>query len=103
MAKRVKKYAEEGNRLRLLRQAERVPTSYEWAIRLGWQQSALSQFETGDRRMPLEKALELRRLIPGFDPLWLWEGDKRGLSFDLRSRIEAQEEIEKSHRLGRKT
>jgi hypothetical protein len=39
----------------------------------------------------MDKALQLRSKIPGFDPLWLWEGDKRGLSFDLRQRVEAEE------------
>jgi hypothetical protein len=32
-------------------------------------------------------------MIPGFDPIWLWEGDKRGLAFDLRQRIEAEDEL----------
>jgi hypothetical protein len=39
----------------------------------------------------MDKALQLRAKIPGFDPIWLWEGDKRGLSFDLRQRIDAEE------------
>jgi len=58
---------------------------------MNWPQSAVSQFETGARKVPLDKALQLRKSIPGFDPIWLWEGDKRGLSFDLRQRIEAHE------------
>jgi hypothetical protein len=89
-------YAEEGKRLRLLRQAEGLPSATALAAKVGWQQSGVSQFELGMRRVPLEKALQLRRVIPGFDPVWLWEGDPRGLSFDLRHRIEKEEAKEAS-------
>lgn len=82
---------EQGRRLRWLRQAEGIPTATAFAQRVGWPQSGVSQFETGLRSIPAGKALQLRSKIPGFDPLWLWEGDKRGLSFDLRQRIEAEE------------
>jgi transcriptional regulator with XRE-family HTH domain len=73
------RYAEQGRRLRLLRKAEGIETAMSFAARMGWAQSGMSQFETGKRQ------------LPGFDPLWIWEGDKRGLSFDLRQRIEAEE------------
>jgi transcriptional regulator with XRE-family HTH domain len=92
---------EEGRRLRWLRQAERIETASAFAVRVGWPQSGVSQFETGKRRVPMEKALQLRKKIPGFDPLWLWEGDKRGLSFDLRQRIEAEEARENGATLAR--
>ena len=84
-------YAEQGRRLRWLRQAERIESGIAFAAKMGWGQSGYSQFEKGVRSMPAIKAVELARKIPGFDPLWLWEGDKRGLSFDLRRRIEAEE------------
>lgn len=84
-------FAEQGRRLRLLRQAERIPTGSAFAAKVGWKQSSYSQFETGARRVPMDKAMQLRVRVPGFDPLWLWEGDKRGLSYDLRTRIEAEE------------
>ncbi|MEH2501212.1 transcriptional regulator with XRE-family HTH domain [Bradyrhizobium sp. AZCC 1578] len=84
-------FAEQGRRLRWLRQAERIDTASAFAARIGWPQSGMSQFETGKRRVPMDKAIQLARKIPGFDPMWLWEGDKRGLSFDLRQRIEAEE------------
>lgn len=84
-------YFEQGRRLRWLRQAERISTGSEFAARFNWPQSGYSQFETGKRRVPMDKALQLAKLIPGFDVYWLWEGDKRGLSFDLRQRIEAEE------------
>jgi hypothetical protein len=89
-------FAEQGRRLRLLRQAERKGSGVAFAKYLGWNQSGYSQFETGMRRVPAEKALQLVRVIPGFDPLWLWEGNKRGLGFDLRERIEEEEAKEVS-------
>lgn len=85
------RYSEQGRRLRLLRQAERYNTGTAFAAWLRWPQSGYSQFETGARRVPIDKVLELGTKIPGFDPKWLWYGDKRGLSFDLRQRIEEQE------------
>ena len=84
-------YAEQGRRLRWLRQAEGIMTGSAFAAHVGWGQPGYSQFETGKRRVPMDKALQLRAKIPGFDPLWLWEGDKRGLAFDLRQRLEAEE------------
>lgn len=84
-------FEEQGRRLRLLRQAERFPTGTSFAKWLNWPQSGYSQFETGARKVPGDKILELFKKIPGFDPIWLWEGDKKGLSFDLRQRIEAEE------------
>ena len=90
---REKPFADQGRRLRLLRQAERIPTGEAFAEYVGWgkNQSGVSMFETGARRVPAEKALQIRKKIPGFDPIWLWEDDKRGLSFELRQRIEAEE------------
>ncbi len=94
-------FAEQGRRLRWLRQAERIDTALAFAKRMGWPQSGISQFETGLRRVPMDRALQLRAKIPGFDPVWLWEGDKRGLSFDLRLRIEAEEAKEIDPELAR--
>jgi hypothetical protein len=84
-------FAEQGRRLRLLRQAQRIRTGTEFARLMNWPQSGYSQFETGARSLPASKVLQLSRSIPGFSPLWLWEGDKRGLAFDLLQRIEAEE------------
>jgi len=84
-------FAEQGRRLRLLRLAEGLNSGTAFAARLGWTQTGVSQFETGMRRVPLGKVMQLRAKIPGFDPIWLWEGDKSGLSFDLCKRIEAEE------------
>lgn len=85
-------FFEQGRRLRWLRQAEGNRTQHAFAMHVGWgAQSGMSQFETGKRAVPREKALQLSKAIPGFDPFWLWEGDKRGLSFDLRQRIETEE------------
>lgn len=84
-------FFEQGRRLRWLRQAEKIRTGSAFAAKVGWGQSGYSQFETGKRQITREKALQLSRTIPGFDPFWLWEGDKKGLSFDLRQRIDAEE------------
>lgn len=84
-------YFEQGRRLRWLRQAERISTGSAFAAKVRWPQSGYSQFETGKRRIPTEKALQLAQSIPGLDPMWLWSGEKRGLGFDLRQRIEAEE------------
>jgi transcriptional regulator with XRE-family HTH domain len=85
------RYREEGRRLRWLRKAEGIPTALAFAEYIGWTESSMSRFENGQRRVSADKALQLRAKIPGFDPVWLWEGDKRGLSLDLRERIEAEE------------
>lgn len=94
-------FAEQGRRLKWLRQAERITTGSAFAAKVGWPQSGYSQFETGKRRVPLDKALQLAQKIPGFDPTWLWNGDKKGLSFDLRQRIDAEEAKEASPQLAR--
>lgn len=84
-------FFDQGRRLRWLRQAEGFETAVAFAAKYNWPQSGMSQFETGKRRVPTQKVIELAQRIPGFDPLWLWDGDKKGLSFDLRRRIEAEE------------
>lgn len=82
----------EAKRLRTLRKAEGFADSASrWAHYLGWTDTALSNYETGFRRVPRDAALQLYRKVPGFDPLWLWTGEKRGLGFDLRMRIETVE------------
>jgi hypothetical protein len=91
-----KPFADQGRRLRWLRQAERIPTATAFAAKYGWPQSGMSQFETGGRQIPATKALELQKKIAGFDVLYIWTGEKRGLSFDLRQRIEAEEAKELS-------
>ena len=90
-------FADQGKRLRWLRQAEGFGNQSVFAAHMNWRQSAVSQFETGKRRVPLEKGLQLATRIVGFDPQWLWTGDKRGLAFDLRRRIEAEELKERAN------
>jgi hypothetical protein len=84
-------YADEGRRLRLLRQAEGFPSGLAFAAWMGWAPAAISLFECGRRRVPVEKLVELREKVPGFCPVWLWEGDAQNLCFNLRKRIEAEE------------
>lgn len=88
----------EARRIRALRRAEGYGDSASrWAHYLGWTDTALSNYETGFRRVPRDAALKLYQKIPGFDPLWLWTGEERGLSLALRDRLreaEAAEEIE---------
>lgn len=91
-----KPYFEQGRRLRWLRQAERIRTATEFAAKYGWPQSGMSQFETGARQIPASKALELQKTIPGFNVLYIWTGEKKDLSFDLRQRIDAEEAKEMS-------
>lgn len=82
----------EAKRIRALRRAEGFgDNASRWAHHLGWTDTALSNYETGFRRVPRDAALKLYRKVAGFDPLWLWTGEKRGLSFDLLRRIEAAE------------
>jgi hypothetical protein len=92
MAGGIYPFSEEGRRLRWLRQAEGFDSAIAFAQYMKWKGTAgISFFETGVRQVPIPKALQLREKIPGFDPVWLWTGDKRNLSFDLRKRIDAEE------------
>ncbi len=80
----------EARRFRMLRRAEGYADSQSrFAQYLGWTDTALNNYETGFRRVPRDAALQLLHKIPGFDPVWLWTGDKKNLAFDLRKRIEA--------------
>lgn len=80
---------EEAHRMRLLRRAEGFSESAQaFARRVGWTPTQLSNYEGGLRRVPRDAALQLLKVTPGFDPVWLWTGEERGLSFDLRRRIE---------------
>lgn len=90
----------EARRIRALRRAEGYgDNASRWAHFLGWTDTALSNYETGFRRVPRDAALKLYQKIPGFDPLWLWTGEERGLSLALRERLrqaEAAEEAEEA-------
>lgn len=75
--------------MRLLRRAEGFAESAQaFAKHVGWSPTQLSNYESGDRRVPRDAALQLLKRVPGFDLAWLWTGEERGLSFDLRRRIE---------------
>jgi hypothetical protein len=82
--------------MRALRRAEGFADSASrWAKYLGWTDTALSNYETGFRRVPRDAALRLRQRVPGFDPLWLWEGEERGLPVALRDRLREAEAAER--------
>lgn len=55
-------------------------------------------YETGQRRVPRDAALQLLKKVPGFDPVGCGLGDKKNLAFDLRKRIESIEGIEAAPR-----
>lgn len=85
----------EARRMRWLRAAEGYPDAQAvFARKIGMSATQLSNFERGDRRVPRDAALRILQRVPGFDLIWLWTGDKRGLSHDLRRRIEAVMEAE---------
>lgn len=92
-----KPFAAQGKRLRLFRQALKIPTQAAFAQYFGWgnNQSGLSQFETGGRPVPRDKAMLIRSRYPDFDPLWLWEGDKSGVTVRFLKMIEEEEAKEK--------
>ena len=83
--------------MRALRRAEGfADSSSRWAHYLGWTDTALSNYETGFRRVPRDAALRLREKVPGFDPVWLWTGDERGLPVVLRDRLRKAEADERA-------
>lgn len=81
----------EARRLRLLRVAEGFENAAAWAAYLGWPPTALSNFENGSRRVPRDKALQIRERVAGFSVDWLWTGDESGMSVDLRRRLREAE------------
>lgn len=83
--------------MRALRRAEGYADSASrWAHYLNWTDTALSNYETGFRRVPRDAALRLRERVPGFDPLWLWTGEEGGLPVALRKRLREAEAAEKA-------
>jgi transcriptional regulator with XRE-family HTH domain len=81
--------------MRLLRRAEGFAESAQgFAQKVGWSPTQLSNYESGDRRVPRDAALQLLKRVPGFDLAWLWTGEERGLSFDLRRRIDEARQAE---------
>jgi DNA-binding transcriptional regulator YiaG len=82
----------EARRMRALRRAEGYGDSAtRFAHYLGWTVVTLSSYETGFRRVPRDAALQLYKKIPGFDPLWLWTGEEKGLTINLRDRLRTAE------------
>ena len=87
----------EAVRMRLLRRAEGYGDSASrWAKYLNLTDTALSNYETGFRRVPRDVALKLYQKVPGFNPVWLWTGDEVHLSFDLRQRLREAQDAEEN-------
>lgn len=83
--------------MRALRRAEGfADSSSRWAHFLGLQDTAVSNYETGFRRVSRDAALRIRERVPGFDPVWLWTGDERALPVALRDRLREAEAIERA-------
>jgi transcriptional regulator with XRE-family HTH domain len=90
----------EARRMRLLRRAEGFgDAAAAFAKRVGWTPTQLSNYENGQRRVPRDAALQLLKAVPGFDPLWLWTGEKRALSFDLRRRLDEADAAEQAQQI----
>lgn len=85
--------SEEARRLRWLRVAEGAVNSAEWARRIGWSQSQLSNYENGVR-LSRDAAIHLCRKVPGLTTDWLWFGAENGLSVGLRDRLRALQAAE---------
>jgi hypothetical protein len=87
----------EAVRMRALRRAEGYADSQSrWARFLGWTQEAVSNYEVGFRRVPRDAALHLREKVHGFDPVWLWTGDEKALTLELRKRLREAEAAERN-------
>jgi transcriptional regulator with XRE-family HTH domain len=85
-------YWEQGRRLRWLRQAMEMNQA-AFAKYVDWSdegQAGVSNFESGRRQVPAHKALQIRKKMPDFDPLWLWEDDRSGMSLRLMKQIDAE-------------
>ena len=86
--------------MRALRRAEGFgDNASRWAKYLSLTDTALSNYETGFRRVPRDVALKLHQKVPGFDPLWLWTGDEERLGFDLRRRLREADAAEEAQNL----
>jgi transcriptional regulator with XRE-family HTH domain len=81
-------------RLRWVRAAEGVKTSTEWAKRIGWSPSQLSNYENGVR-LSFDAAITLVSKVPGLSIDWLVFGNEMGMSLDLRARVLAEAEKER--------
>jgi hypothetical protein len=80
-------------RLRQLRAAERYETASAFARKMDISVSRYLNFEIGSP-LSIEVALKIVRTVPGCTLDWLYIGERRGLSFDLRERLSMVEELE---------
>jgi transcriptional regulator with XRE-family HTH domain len=80
-------------RLRQLRSAERYETATAFARKLGISAPRYLNFEIG-KPLSIEVAQKIVRTVPGCSLDWLYNGEQRGLSFDLRQRLSMVEELQ---------
>jgi transcriptional regulator with XRE-family HTH domain len=78
-------------RLRLLRAAGGYTTATAFANKLGISVARYLNFE-GGKPLSIEVAMKIVQAIPGCSLDWLYNGERRGLSFGLNERLSAAEE-----------
>jgi hypothetical protein len=84
------KDADLARRLRILLEAEQIPTQVELAKKLGVEKGRLNNPFSG-YSLSVDLAMRLRNAIPGMTRDWLYDGDESGLSVSLRERLRAAE------------
>lgn len=80
-------------RLRVLRRACGYETVRAFANELGIADNRLSMYELGDRKLPQELILSIKRLT-GATSDWLLFGDENNLPVDLYRRIKRAEGLD---------
>jgi transcriptional regulator with XRE-family HTH domain len=85
----------EATRLRWLRAAEGNLSSTDFASRVGWSLSQLSNYENGIR-LSRDAAIQLKEKVEGLTIDWLWFGAEEGLSPSLRRRLRIVRDAKKS-------
>lgn len=75
-------FAEEGRRLALVRRVLGF-SQVEIAEKLNLRNSRWSNWELGLNQIPPGVVTQLKRLLPGLDQDWVYEGDRSGLSHQL--------------------
>lgn len=75
-------FEDEGRRLALVRRVLGL-SQVELSERLNLRNSRWSNWEVGANQIPPSVVTQLKRLLPGLDQDWIYEGDRSGLSHQL--------------------